>query len=93
VPDWRAILAIGLEAMDETATIAGIGARTSTGWPLAAIKYGVPGIPWSATESSPPYGVWGRGPSRRRRFLVPAEAGSRVEPGMTRVFRTDGNPP
>jgi hypothetical protein len=35
-------LAIGLEAMDETATIAGIEARTPTGWPLAAIKYSVP---------------------------------------------------
>jgi hypothetical protein len=44
VQDWRAILAIGLEAMDETATIAGIEARTPTDWPLAAIMYSFPGI-------------------------------------------------
>jgi putative transposase len=34
VPNWRAMLAIGLEAMDETATIARIEART--GRPLAS---------------------------------------------------------
>ncbi len=28
VPDWRAMLAIGLEAMDETATLTGVEART-----------------------------------------------------------------
>jgi hypothetical protein len=32
VPDWHAMLAIGLEAMDETATLARIEARTGRRW-------------------------------------------------------------
>jgi putative transposase len=35
VPNWRAMLEIGLEAMAETAAIAAIEARTRTGRPLA----------------------------------------------------------
>jgi putative transposase len=39
VSNWRAMLAIGLEAMDETATIAEIEARTRTGRPLASPEW------------------------------------------------------
>ena len=39
VPNWRAMLAIGLEAMDETATIAEIEARSRTGRPLASPEW------------------------------------------------------
>jgi putative transposase len=39
VPNWQAMLAIGLEAMDETATIAEIEARTRTGRPLASPQW------------------------------------------------------
>lgn len=39
VPNWRAMLEIGLEAMDETATIAEIEARTRTGRPLASPEW------------------------------------------------------
>jgi putative transposase len=39
VPNWRAMLEIGLEAMDETATIAEIEARCRTGRPLASPEW------------------------------------------------------
>jgi putative transposase len=39
VPNWRAMLEVGLEAMDETATIAEIEARTRTGRPLASPEW------------------------------------------------------
>ena len=39
VPNWRAMLEIGLEAMDETASIAAIEARLRTGQPLASPQW------------------------------------------------------
>lgn len=39
LPDWRAMLAIGLEAMDETASIAEIESRIRTGRPLATPEW------------------------------------------------------
>ncbi len=39
VPNWRAMLEVGLVAMDETATIAEIEARTRTGRPLASPEW------------------------------------------------------
>jgi putative transposase len=39
VPNWHAMLEVGLEAMDETATIAEIEARTRTGRPLASPEW------------------------------------------------------
>jgi putative transposase len=63
VPNWRAMLEIGLEAMDETATIAEIEARLRTGRPLASGEW----IEQAGRDIHRKLGPAKRGPKPRER--------------------------